>query len=682
MKLSIIIVSYNVSRYLRQCINSIYQSDINSNFELIVVDNHSHDDTCDMLANEFPLVRLIKNSNNLGFSKAVNIGISYSLGDYICFMNPDTLISSNTFQVLINYLENNVDVGSVGPKILNADGSLQLASKRSFPTPISSFFKFIGLSYLFPKNKYFGQYNLTYLDEDKMHDIDSLSGSFMLMPKLVCDSIGEFDERFFMYGEDLDYCYRIKSKGYRIVYNPLTTIIHYKGESVKTAPFDMVNIFYSAIKKYFIKYSEIHPTWSAIKYFISFGIFIRKMVTYCFSYSAKMLAFVIDIIIIGLSFLMSLYLWYKYYYNDIIDASTFISHYPLFLDLIICWFISSYCLGLYKKYYLSYGRSFVAGLITLLLSATSTYFIGVFAYSRAVLIFTIALISMLTSVWRVLLHILYRYRKISFPLKSSLFSRNALILGTSEESMRIGRILSANPTAHFIVLGYIGDCNISNTNKFLGHFDDICLLVKKYHVNEIIIPENWGSIKQIINLLNKLKYLKINFKFVPEGKKMLIGKGLIENLSGVPLMDIEFPLFAKAQKLNKRIFDIILSAFLIALTLPFHLYYIAFRKIKVSMIWTTNSKHMRIVYYQSNFNIIQDMPLLFLVFKGSLSFVGTQLLDISHKNPDLIVKPGLTGLPHLTNVGNDSIREFEHYYAMNYTMMFDIEILLKSLLRI
>ena len=113
MKLSIIIVSYNVSRYLRQCINSIYQSDINSDFELIVVDNHSHYDTCDMLSNEFPLVKLIKNSDNLGFSKAVNIGISYSLGDYICFLNPDTLISSNTFQVLINYLESNVDVGSI-----------------------------------------------------------------------------------------------------------------------------------------------------------------------------------------------------------------------------------------------------------------------------------------------------------------------------------------------------------------------------------------------------------------------------------------------------------------------------------------------------------------------------------------------------------------------------------------
>ena len=682
MKLSIIIVSYNVSRYLRQCINSIYQSDINSDFELIVVDNHSHDDTCDMLSNEFPLVKLIKNSDNLGFSKAVNIGISYSLGDYICFLNPDTLISSNTFQVLINYLENNVDVGSVGPKILNADGSLQLASKRSFPTPISAFFKFIGLSYLFPKNKYFGRYNLTYLDEDKIHDIDSLSGSFMLMPKVVCDSIGTFDERFFMYGEDLDYCNRIKSKGYRIVYNPRTTIIHYKGESVKTAPFDIVNIFYSAVNKYFIKYSEIHPAWSAIKYFISFGIFIRKMVAYCFSYSAKMLAFAIDSIIIALSFSMSLYLWYKYYYNEIIDVSTFTSHYPLFLDLIICWLISSYCLGLYKKYYLSYGRSFVAGLITLFLSATSTYFIGVFAYSRAVLIFTIVLISMFTSAWRVLLHILYRYRKISFPVRSSLFSRKALILGTSEESMRIGRLLSTNPTVHFIVAGYIDDSNISNTNKFLGHFDDIILLVKKYQVNEIIIPENWGSIKQIINLLNKLKYLKINFKFVPEGKKMLIGKGLVENLAGVPLVDIEFPLFAKAQKLNKRIFDIILSAFLIVLTIPFHLYYIAFRKIKVSMIWTTNSQHMRIIYYQSNFNFIQDMPLLFLVFKGSLSFVGTQLLDISHENPDLIVKPGLAGLPHLSNIESDSIREFEHYYAMNYTMMFDIEILLKSLLHI
>ncbi|SVC90051.1 uncharacterized protein METZ01_LOCUS342905, partial [marine metagenome] len=252
------------------------QSVLNTNefgaFEIIVVDNYSHDDSCRMVKNEFPQIKLIRNKENLGFSKAVNIGLEKSRGEFICLLNPDTLVSDNTFNKLLDYITLNPNTGCIGPKILNPDGTLQLACKRSFPDPFSAFFKLIGLSRLFPESIRFGKYNLTFLDENKIHDVDAISGSFMLFPKLIVDKIGAFDESFFMYGEDLDFCHRIKQIGYNIIYNPITSIIHYKGESAKTAPYDMIQLFYIAFHKYYKKYSDQYPSWKLLHFIVSFGI--------------------------------------------------------------------------------------------------------------------------------------------------------------------------------------------------------------------------------------------------------------------------------------------------------------------------------------------------------------------------------------------------------------------------
>ena len=182
MKLSVIIVSFNVKSYLRQCLNSVLASTHIDDLEVIVVDNHSFDDSCDLVKNEFPQIELIENQKNLGFSVAINQGINIASGDYICFLNPDTLIQEDAFIKLISHLEENPKVGCIGPKILNPDGSLQKSCKRSFPTPLVALPKILGLSRMSPKSKWFGKYNLTYLDENKSHIVDAISGSFMLFP--------------------------------------------------------------------------------------------------------------------------------------------------------------------------------------------------------------------------------------------------------------------------------------------------------------------------------------------------------------------------------------------------------------------------------------------------------------------------------------------------------------------
>ena len=684
MKLSIVIVSYNVESYLKQCINSIHESKINIDCEIIIIDNHSFDNSCKMILENFPNVKLISNDANLGFSKAANIGIKASKGDFVCVLNPDTLISENVFTILIKYLNENKKIGCIGPKILNADGTLQLACKRSFPTPLISFYKLIGLSTLLPKSKIFGKYNLTYLDKESIHSIDAISGSFMLFRKEVLLKIGLFDEDFFMYGEDLDICYRIKSAGYSIVYNPNASIIHYKGESTRNAPFNMIEVFYLALQKFFLKYKHKYTGWKYMGTAILCAIKIRKLLSYIKVFLPRIIAYSVDLLSIFVSFCFVIYLWYTYYHNIFVDINFIIYHKYLLINIIISWIISSFLMKLYKRDYLNYVKAVITAIISLLIASTTTYLISVIAFSRAVLLLTFINISILSSLWRLGIYILYRYGMVNVNNKTYLFSRRAAIIGANKESMRIGKLLNETPESHFQVIGYIDKKNYSLTNKFLGRIDDILEIVNNNDINELIIPEKFMKINQLINLLNCISLNNVNCKLVPNGEETLIGKGIVENLSGVSLLDIDFPIFDRLYRYTKRFFDILLSMILLLLTSPFSFYYILFNKIEFEYIWTVSNKKLKIYIFKSKFKILSEIPFLINVFVGSLSFVGTQMVSFNDSNPGLIIKPGITGLAHLksSDIKFESMKKIENYYAMNYSLSFDIEILIKSIFKL
>jgi len=242
---SIIIVNYNVKEFLIQCIDSINQTDYLGKTEIIIIDNHSFDGSQKILKKQFPHIKIIENQENFGFGKAVNQGVELASGEYLFILNPDTIIQEDTINVLVNYLMNHPQVGMVGPKIINSDGKLQPACKRSFPTLKVALPKLLGMSKLFPNSTWAGKYNLTYLHPDKIHSVDAVSGSCMLMRTNLFRKLDGFDEEYFMYGEDIDLCYRLKQRGNEIHYNPKTQILHYQGESVKFAPFDSINAFYN-----------------------------------------------------------------------------------------------------------------------------------------------------------------------------------------------------------------------------------------------------------------------------------------------------------------------------------------------------------------------------------------------------------------------------------------------------
>jgi len=225
--ISVIIVNYNVKPFLQQCLVSLQRAMGDIPHEIIVVDNHSVDGSPAMLKEQFPEVRVIVNRYNLGFSRANNQALAQAHGKYLWLLNPDTLVQEDTPARLLEVMESDPRIGILGCKILNPDGSLQLACRRSFPTLWVAFTKLIGLAKLFPKTRLFGRYNLTYLDPDKAYEVEAISGSCMFVRAEAMQEVGLLDEEFFMYGEDLDWCFRFKQAGWKGFYTPSTSIVHY-----------------------------------------------------------------------------------------------------------------------------------------------------------------------------------------------------------------------------------------------------------------------------------------------------------------------------------------------------------------------------------------------------------------------------------------------------------------------
>jgi O-antigen biosynthesis protein len=275
--ISVIIVNYNVQALLEQTVLSVYKAASNLNIEIIVVDNHSADESCNMIRRRFKEVILIDNQENVGFSRANNQGIEIAKGQHVLILNPDTVLSEDSLSKTHQYLLTHIDVGALGVRMIDGRGTFLPESKRGLPTPMVAFYKMSGLAKLFPNSKRFGAYHLSYLNEFENHEVDVLSGAFMMIKKKVLDEVGYFDESFFMYGEDIDLSYRIQKAGYKNVYFAETTIIHYKGESTKKHSVNYVKIFYQAMAKFAKKhFSKQQGWWFSVC--INLAIFLRAII--------------------------------------------------------------------------------------------------------------------------------------------------------------------------------------------------------------------------------------------------------------------------------------------------------------------------------------------------------------------------------------------------------------------
>ncbi len=235
MDLSIIIVNYKTKDLTEATIDSAIETIHDIDYEIIVVDNNSCDGSYETLTeryNDNSYISIIENDTNAGFAKANNLGFKYSSGDYILLLNSDVVLQENTVNNTLDYIQNHENVGAIGPRVLLPDGTLDKACRRSFPTPSVSFYRFTGLSRIFPKSKRFNRYNLSYLDKEGVYSIECIVGAYILTTRKLYDKFG-LNESYFMYGEDIELCYNIINSGYEIVYYGKNSIIHYKGASGK-----------------------------------------------------------------------------------------------------------------------------------------------------------------------------------------------------------------------------------------------------------------------------------------------------------------------------------------------------------------------------------------------------------------------------------------------------------------
>ncbi len=241
LDLGIVIVNYNVRDLLRECLASVLDSRGDLTFGVCVVDNGSEDGSADMVELEFPQVRLIR-SQNRGYAAGNNLGlrahgfqeegrIDAEAPRFVLLLNADTLLPPSALAEMLSFMDAHPEAGVAGPRLVRADGSLDRACRRSFPTPEVACYRLSGLSRLFPRSRRFGRYNLTYLSPDVITELDAVVGAFMLIRREALAQVGLLDERFFMYAEDLDLCYRIKQRGWQVWYNAEVTVLHYKGQS-------------------------------------------------------------------------------------------------------------------------------------------------------------------------------------------------------------------------------------------------------------------------------------------------------------------------------------------------------------------------------------------------------------------------------------------------------------------
>ncbi len=245
--------------------------------EIIVVDNHSTDGSFEFFENKFPQVKFIWNKTNCGFAKANNQALKMANGEYILFLNPDTIVPEDCFEKCISFIKTKNNDCALGIKMIDGKGRFLKESKRAFPSPVTSFFKLSGLSKKFPNSKIFSKYHLGHLDENENHEVNVLAGAFMMIPKKILDITGGFDEDFFMYGEDIDLSYRIQNAGFKNYYFADSTIIHFKGESTRKGSLNYVIVFYKAmsifVKKHYGKRAGL------FSFFIHIAIIMRASVS-------------------------------------------------------------------------------------------------------------------------------------------------------------------------------------------------------------------------------------------------------------------------------------------------------------------------------------------------------------------------------------------------------------------
>ncbi|HEX8298516.1 MAG TPA: glycosyltransferase [Rubricoccaceae bacterium] len=543
---SVVIVTYNVREFLEQAIESVERASGGLTIETFVVDNDSADGTVTRVRERFPHVRLIANEANVGFATANNQAIREARGRYVLVLNPDTLVQEDTLRTLVAFMDARPTAGAVGPRILNPDGTFAPESRRSFPTPAVAFYRISGLGRLFPKSARFGRYNLSHVSPDQGGEVDALSGSCMMVRRAAVlgddqtsdggdnaqpDSLsrrpaGLLDEDFFMYGEDLDWCYRIQQAGWRIHYTPRTQIIHYKGESTKKGDLRYVLLFYGAMLRFVEKHvrqSEAGRGERIASQLLAAGlragIVVRGAVAALGRLGRSVAGPLVDVALAWVALAAAAALWAR------ADGFAFgASYYGLVLP------VYAALQALAVRVASGRLRAVAVGTAGAVLTvAAASFFVPSIAFSRAAVLFGYAAAAVLLMAWR-----LVRRRKTVGP-------RRVLVVGSAAEAVRLRRLVDVPGRSPVTVVGYVAarpDPIEADTPPHAGLPRQIRDLARLHAVQEVVFAADSLSNTAILDGMRALRDVPVHLKILASGRDRIIGKASVEDVSA-PLLDAE-----------------------------------------------------------------------------------------------------------------------------------------------
>lgn len=559
MKLSVVIVNYNVKYFLEQCLHSVQNACKGLEAEVFVVDNNSVDGSVRMVREKFPDIYLIENKENTGFSKANNQAIRKSRGEYVLLLNPDTIVEDDTLTKVVQFMDEHPDAGGLGVKMLDGKGKFLPESKRALPSPLVAFFKIFGFSAIFPKSKIFGKYHLGYLDKEKTHSVDVLAGAFMLLRKSLLQKIGLLDEAFFMYGEDVDLSYRITKAGYKNYYYPGTRIIHYKGESTKKSSVNYVFMFYNAMiifaNKHFSKGNA--RTYSRM---INMAIYLRAFFSLATRFMARIFLPLVDAILI----FAGIYGITGYWEHNVIFREG--GHYPeAFLSIAVPLYVTTWllCVYLASGYdkpikLLRIIQGMTAGTIVILL--TYSLLSEHYRFSRALIILGASWGVLIMLSVRMLLHLL----NINGYRLNSEKNKRFIIVGERDESHRVSDLLERtglNP-AFVGMVSYTH--HRGNGNGFIGHLGQIKEIITIHKIDEVIFCAKDVPAQVIIDKMSELQDKLVDYKIAPPESLSIIGSNSINTSGDLYVIDIN-AITKRSNRRNKRMFDVLAATLLIIL---------------------------------------------------------------------------------------------------------------------
>jgi GT2 family glycosyltransferase/lipopolysaccharide/colanic/teichoic acid biosynthesis glycosyltransferase len=670
MTLSVIIVNYNVRQFLDNALSSVHRALQGIDAEVFVVDNGSDDGSAEMVAAKYPRVTLMTSKENTGFARANNTAIRRSGGRYILLLNPDTIVQEDTFKVMLEFFETHPGAGLAGCKILNPDGSFQLPCRRSFPTPWVAFTKTFGLSALFPRSRWFGRYNLTYLSQDETYQVEAVSGSFMMFRREVVEKIGGLDETFFMYGEDLDYCYRVLSAGYTIWYVHSTAIIHYKGESTRRSSINELRLFYHAMELFVAKHYNRSFVLTAV---LRAGITLRGSLAWAGRAGIPLMFMATDALLVVAGLLLGEYLYFGHLFRFPAYA------YP------VTWLASSAIVvfamslgGLYTHRRYAILRATWSVFAAYVVISALVFFAKDYAFSRAVVVISGGLCAVFLPGWRLLLRRLTRSSG-QHGDRFTLFGRRTAIVGTGPSAQEVLRKLRARVSGGYDVVGFIdrGSARIGERLQgveIVGSLETISKVIDERRVGEVIFSTDGLSYSDILSCITRTEHRNVNFRLVPDSLEAIVGKTSIDPLDALPLVDIEYNIHKPSHKFAKRVFDVAVSTVLLLVVYP------------LVRLWTAAKGSGKAGRLSRG---ILAMP---RVFTGEVSLVGLPVGSAAEskavRSPgdpgEVYLGPeGLTGLVQLNqreDLGPEERERYELYYARNHSLLLDLEILVKSLL--